>query len=590
MGLIFRIPSRILSPILSRLRPLIRRPDGSTPSGSLIASLMALLTVLATAVAGLQQKASVEDDTATRRAELIANESIATEVGATIQIDGDYGLFRRWAEQRQRAAWAQQLSTDPTVPNRELMAALAQTDSEIADFVARQTPLLQPPYLDPAIGSPDAVGYAADRNTGPSILGREMRDAEAQVADAWSAKASSYVTALTLVAVALFFLGLSSTVSTMARPMLALAGVLLGLISLGWTVALTTQPAGRIPQSAIDKVVQSRVDLDKATGATTPELTAEERKHYDAALAAAEQAVQESSDYLVARLARAQAALTLANALIVDSGPGEESQRLLALALDDYRIVAGERPDDYITWWNLGVAAYFADAFDESVEATDRALEIAPDQFVLYFNRALAELALGNQSSVDSDVERGLQVFANSALDANAGLFVREDFGLGRVAKLRTKDADAILAIQRRLREGQVALVALGSPSPDGSAPPASSVVLSTLLPDPAGLRTGTTVANGATIGRTEGVGFRLTVGLEASEARTLSVRLWRDGLQDASYSVDKPWPAGPSEAPIDLVTPYGYAWTPLEPGEYEVEVYLDGATRARLHWTVTGP
>ena len=587
MGLILRLGRLIIRPLSGM--PLER------PGGATIAFVMALLTVLATGVAGLQQDASHKDDQANRRAELIANEAVGQDVGSVVQASADYGVYRRWYEELLRTSWAQtQLQVNPLGPNAPYLQALVSADAAIAAWTTENATLLQPPYFDAATRVSDFVSYGADRSAA-TIRAREQRQVEAEASNAWSAKSTSYITVLTLLAVALFFLGISSTLSTQARFPLAAAGTLIGVVSLGWTVLLALDGVDRVPDASIEQVVTASVESQKGTGFGRADLKPG-RPHYEASIAAANSAIEASPDYLSAYLIRAQAKLQLGNTIISREGDGDESRELIQAAYDDYRVYSQQRPEDPATWWNLGVTAYLAGDFQASVDASTKSIEIAPKQFPVYLNRALAYLALNNTAGADADVAKGIEVAVTSGLDSNASFFVQEDFGLAKAAERREKlqrveEANQIRAIQKRLREAYVALRAVGRPDPDPNAPHVKRLDVVMIGVNVNGeVAAGNALAAGATVQQADGSGVRLTLGLAMDRERVLSIRLFADGFQDASYSIDQTIAAGESDHLIDLLSPYGRAGFPLQPGQYLVEFYIDGATRGQFAWTVAAP
>jgi tetratricopeptide (TPR) repeat protein len=564
------------------------RSSGGRPSGAWIAIIMALLTVLATGVAGLQQHASLEDDAANREAELIANEALGSEVGTVIQSQSEYGIYRRWYEELLQANWAQnQLVANPLGADAAFLQALIGVDTAIAEWATEQTPLLQPPYYDPETRVSDFVSYAAER-TADTFRAREQRAIEFDASNAWSTKATTYITVLTILAAALFFLGIASTIRTAARGPLAFGGVALGVLALVWTIAALLDPIERTPSAAVDEVVRGNVALQKGTGLAQADLE-QARPHFDAAIDAANRALGEDNGYLSAYLLRAQARLNLGNTMISKEGDSDESKALLEGALSDYRLFADERPEDPATWWNLGVTAYLAGEHQESVDASTKSIEIASNQFPVYMNRAIALLALGRVEEANRDVDRGLEVAISSGLDSNTSFFVREDYGLAQLAEREPEQTDAIRAIQKRLRETHVALRALGSGTPDPNAPAIGQISGVMIGVNALGeVVEGRTVEAGGTVGQVDGSGVRLSVTGTMDRDRQLSVRLFVEGLQDGSYTIDRTWPATEEEMKVDLLSPYGRAGFPLAPGAYSVEVYVDGTARGTFNWSVT--
>jgi hypothetical protein len=113
------------------------------------------------------------------------------------------------------------------------------------------------------------------------------------------------------------------------------------------------------------------------------------------------------------------------------------------------------------------------------------------------------------------------------------------------------------------------------------------SLVTLRIAPD-GSVRESQPVAAGAPSGDPDAVGYRLR--LQSSGVRDgsmLSARLTLNGIEDAGYSTDVPWPAGKTEATVDLLTPFGKAHYAVDPGAYELQVYVEGATVATLSWSV---
>lgn len=581
MGLIVR-----LARIFSGLR--VRNTEG--PRGSVIAFIMALVTVLATGVAGLQQYSSQRDDRANREAELIANEAVGTDVSAAVEANADYGIMRRWQEELFQQTWAQQqLSADPLGPASPLLQAMATSNSQLADWASTQSGLLQAPYFDAQNKTTDAIAYGADRSAA-TFRAREERLAATDESNAWSAVSTRYVAILTMLAVALFFLGIASTAERAARPGLTLGGSLLGLVALVWTISSVASGVDRIQGSAIDRLVDGNVALTKGTGYASTDVE-KARPFLEEAIRGADAALEQDSDYASPLLLRAGARLTLANAILAKGQDTDETRSLINDALDDYRSYSALRPEDPATWWNLGITAFFAGQYQESVDASTKSIEISPNQFPVYLNRAIAYLALGNKSAADADVESGLRVVAASGLDSNASFFIREDAGLERLAARRPNEADAIRAMQRRLREVYVAYRATGQGTADAGAPEvkvdSASLIGVTLNGE---VIAGKAIENGASFGQAEGGGVRLTLAGSMDKDRVLSVRVWNADQLDPTFNVDHGWDAGTDSLSVDLMSPYGRAGFAMSPGKYFAEIFLDGATRGRFAFEVIAP
>lgn len=553
-----------------------------------IAVTMAILTLAAAGVAFLQGGASARSNQANRTAEVIGEQAVGEEVGRQFRAIADYGVFRRWAEQIYRSAGAyNQLVADPDAEGAALYGALTAVESDLSEWVRQQSILTQPPYFDEETFLVDIFGYEAVEKVAPAIEGVQRREAELAVADQWSTKAASYVTILTLLAVALFFLGLAASLGRSSRPYLAGMGAALGLLALGWTAAVAVTDVHRTPDDAIEQVVVAYRELAQGASSLT-ELTEENREHNLAAVEAADQAVAADPVYAEAQLIAAETRIALATAQYLGpDGPDGQTQGLLDGADAAMVRYLALRPDDYSAWWNLGWARLLGGDAAGSLSATDEATALSPDHFTLYLNRALARLRGGDLTAATADVEVALEVAHATDLDSNASFFVVADRNIGRLAELWPEEADALTEMQRRLREGQVALRVLGAPVPQAPGVTLEDVSLSVLrLAETGELEEGTAVADGDSISASGAHGLRLSLPRPAPGG-TLSVELWRNGFRDAGYAQDVDLAGEGATLTLDLLSPYGQAGSDLDPGAYELELYLDGTTVTHLSWEV---
>ena len=558
-----------------------------------VAVALAVLTVLAALVAGLEAQASIASSLAQREADRIGMAASGQQASAVLQAGEAYGVYASWLEELQRTTFAQnELVRDPSSPDLVELQTRAAADQRIAAWAKSQSPLLQPPYFNATTNVGDFAAFQADLINGPAALASEQQSAENNVAAAWQAKANTYVTILTILAVALFFVGLASTVRGRTARWLVGAGLCFGVVAGGLTVATALAVVGRIPVAAIQEVVAAEVAFARAPNVEgSGALTAAAQSDYTSAISDASQALASDPTYLSASLTRALAEVAYGDALVFSgSGPSDAATTELRGAIADYRTYLGGRPEDYAGWWNLGWAAYLVGDQPASIDATDRALLLSPGQFVLYLNRSLARLALGDAAGSRDDLDQALSLAAIDKSDTAEFYLGESDFDIGRLAELRPQEATTLLAMQLRLREAQVSLRVLGHPSPATDAPALGPVTLRAVaLGRYAGgqLSPGSTILDGAHVATTDAVGVQVGVAATAGLAgRTLSARVWIDGLPRPEYSTDLTVRVG-GAATFDLLSPYGRAGYNLDPGRYSLELYVDGARRAALEWTV---
>jgi hypothetical protein len=257
--------------------------------------------------------------------------------------------------------------------------------------------------------------------------------------------------------------------------------------------------------------------------------------------------------------------------------------------LADYRLVAERQPDDDSVWWQLGWTSLLRGDLEASIEASGRSIDLQPDEFAVYLNRAIARLLAGDGPGATADVDRSIELLGGRQGASSAAYLAGTDYELGRFAQLHPAQADGLLAIRERLREAQVGLRTAGSPvaSPEAPALPAAVVRTVEIGRYAYGrISEGPPLDDGATIDATAGVGLRVELPVAPElAASTLSARAWIDGHLRPELAQDLTLDGTAVE--IDLVSPYGYAGFDLDPGAWEVELYVDGATRHRLGFTV---
>ena len=556
---------------------------------------LAVLAVLATVVAGLETQASIESQRHQREADRIGLEAAGRSSTAVIQVGTAYAVYQRWYEEIVRANWASdQLTRNPNGPNTTLLETLRKADTDLQAWARSQSPLLQPPYFDPATNQSDFSKFQAAMEDGPNYDATYHREVEAQVANDWEAKANAYVTVLTILAVALFFLGLASTLGRRARVLLSVAGGVFGVVSLAWMAGIALTPVYQPSETAIGQLVASQTTYSETPFAPSGSALAQDvTDAYVKALTQGDAAIATDPAYTAAYEGRAEIRTSYGDAIFFSgSGPTDLSTQLLKGAMADYQHYLDAKPDDYAAWWNLGWAAYLVGDMPASIDATNRALELAPTQFTLYINRALARLASDDGRGANADMDTAIALAARDKSDSASFYLGESDFDLGRLAQIRVAEARPLLAMQLRLREAQVALAVRGRPVPASDAPPLDgvSVVPVSMGPLSGGTMTeGTPLSNGRHVDGAENVGVRIRLPADSALAgRTLSARLWIDGKPSAEYTTDRALD-GSAQA-IDLVSPYGRAGLSATPGAYHMELYVDGAQRFLLDWTVDAP
>ena len=226
------------------MEPLVPMVD-ETPRNRfeyVVAVLMMVATLLGVTVSFLENQASVREDGAARAAEVYAIQTMAGIVQNGYRSDYEAGLvydsisFGELSLARQfgqLTAWQQ--------GEGELAAELEHEAGRLEAMrqalLPHSTLLSDPRYAPQGDGNLPDFSRWMDDGMAPILELLALQNASVEERDSWRAKATTYVSILTLSAVALFLYGLSLVTKRRVRLVFALVGLVLTIGSALWTVA-----------------------------------------------------------------------------------------------------------------------------------------------------------------------------------------------------------------------------------------------------------------------------------------------------------------------------------------------------------------
>jgi tetratricopeptide (TPR) repeat protein len=342
--------------------------------------MLTLVSVFAALVTLLQNYASLQSSD-------LAQQSSYTAVNAT-------GEFYRFGLDAAQGTDVQQLHADYV--QREVRAdtkarALrmgGQTDlaaeydldarrwREAAQRVAESDPLLA------EYGS-DAALYRETLSR-PAYVDEEREHTLLEQSRAWNSKANSYVAVLSTLSVALFLSGLSLTLSSRLRYLLAAAGAGLTAACALWVLVIFMGPVPVIPEEAIQRFVDGRIQYNLAVSRDEDPVDA--IKYFDAAIDAAPEYARA---YFYRSLANTDKSL---NKRHLDT----------QLAIDDARTALKLGNVSSPVYGNLGWLYYLNGQYNTALQETRTALAMSPDECYLPFNNGLILLALQRADEAQS--------------------------------------------------------------------------------------------------------------------------------------------------------------------------------------------
>ncbi|HZU86342.1 MAG TPA: hypothetical protein VFF78_02590, partial [Anaerolineaceae bacterium] len=294
-----------------------------------------------------------------RDAQILAIQGLGSRTAGSIRTGYDQsGAYQRWLELNTQATLAEQ-NDDPLAAERYLAAR---------DQVAQLSPMLQPPYFNAEEDIyPDVAGYEVDTYLLESITLTEKFANQYNLKSAWFDKANTHLVHITILAVALFLFGLSTTAKTkISRMVFAGVGVALSLFVLVWMLLVYSQPVKGLSDEAITAYARG-VGLAY-------------RGDNQQAIQSFDEALKLEPQYINAAKERALAQLSLGDLQAAATG-------------FEQAIGLGDRSAD--TYANLGWTYYLLGRFDFAIDASRKALAVTPDETWVRGTVALSLLVSG---------------------------------------------------------------------------------------------------------------------------------------------------------------------------------------------------
>ena len=241
---------------------------------------------------------------------------------------------------------------------------------------------------------------------------------------------------LSTLSVALFLAGLSLTLSSWLRIMLALAGAGLTLVCGVWVLVIIVASVPRIPEAAIQQFVDGRIkyNLDSARGTSYSDAIAD----FDAAL---QSAPAYSQAYFYRSLANTDSSLV--NRHLDTQQAIDDAQRALSLGYTSSSV-----------YGNLGWLYYLNGQYNSALANTETALSQSSNDCYLTFNHGLILLALGRPGPASDAYTAAIDCAERQSSDSRFNYFL--DTGvvdLNDLEQARPDLQDTIDPAIKRLKE-----------------------------------------------------------------------------------------------------------------------------------------
>jgi len=535
----------------------------------IIAFLIAVVTVLIAVISYLQSDAGARDDAANRDTKRYALEAFGKQVSGDARVNFDYNRAYQSYYEMDLLAQAAEVVDDQAAAQRYLA---------LRDSMTGLSPMLAPPYFDAAQGVPNVSAYESDTYLVEITTLKERFAAASIVKDAWDTKANTYIVHLTLLAVALFLYGLSTTISgNTTRWIFSGVGSVVAVVATVWAAGVFLQPVKDLRQCLAP-------DGTAAIDAYAQGVGLAYQDKYDPAITAFDKALSCEGAYANALTARGDAHL---------------AQGKYDLAAADYEKARAAGNESTSLTGDLAWTYYLQGRFADSVAMNRTALAVDPSELWIQYDLGLSLLASGDTAAAQKEYQTGMDLAAKQVADAKAAGQEPPSYLWWGIEDA----ANGLDDLQTTLETGEgtppVASIANPEPVKTTAADLATqlksySVALEYTGQPPAGAPTGTVGAftfaenilddqgNFVDYAPAESFAYGLdevAVLFDYSglhDGQDVLFKVYIDGEEDPSWRVIEPWSLGESGSAEKLIS-FAYSNTQvLQPGLYTVEMYVD--------------
>lgn len=221
--------------------PVVQEEPTSNRYKTLIVVLTVFTTVLTAVLAALQSDASIRADIANRQSQYLAIQASGELHRAGLEGNYEFNVFGDYLKNLQEATVLQLTALEQEQEGRKDSAKITREQADIAqaraDAGVKFSALFSDPRYAPASDAdmPKADQYLLDLSAESNEIVAQQNAAADDYAK-WDRKSDSYITALTILAVAFFLFGLAQAVkSARMRLTFAVFGTVIILFTLFYT-------------------------------------------------------------------------------------------------------------------------------------------------------------------------------------------------------------------------------------------------------------------------------------------------------------------------------------------------------------------
>lgn len=379
----------------------IELPDeevAKDPFNMRVTMLVVAITFLGSIVAYLQTRSGNREEVAARNAQINATRGIGAQLEVAAETTSAYQIFVQGSSYDRRAtiARARARIAGTGTPEGKALTAEAQRWEQVKQAVSPLSPMLseqkyleKEPYVNP---------YFDDRYVGPNLVAIRQA-AQSEEIGAWGSKSNSYVAVITILAVALFLLGLSLTIGGQVRTVLAIPAVAIFATSIVWTGIIA---AGRVPRTP-EKAMKHVAEGDR--------LSSVGYLDFKGAIAEYTKAIEIRPDYAYAYARRGNAHFLKGSPEVAQGATGFVSitdPASLKASIADGQKAIDLGFKDTVIYSTQGFQNFLVGDYEKALELTSEALKLNPRLAPVWANLGLIHAARGSQEEADKGFTRAL--------------------------------------------------------------------------------------------------------------------------------------------------------------------------------------
>ena len=403
--------------------------------------VMTLISVFAALVTFLQNHASLRSSDLAQQSSFNAVNATGLFFRAGLETAQGTDVLQRYEDYIQRSVRADTKARTLMMGAQPDLAAQYSRDAERWRLAAEEVAAADPLLVD---YEQDAVSYRENLSR-EAYVEEEREHTLLDQSRAWSNKANGYVAVLSTLSVALFLSGLSLTLGSRLRILLAAAGSGLAMLCTLWVLVIFFTSVPVIPDDAIQAFVDGRIKYNEAL-AYEEDLNAARREFNDA--------IELAPDYGRAYFYRS---LTHTDASVLTRA-GDTQQ-----GIDDglAAVALGNKSTPVLG--NLGWLYYLNGQYNSALQYTEAAWTNSPQDCYLAFNYGLINMALGNttegERTYDQAVDCALRQSSEARFRSDVDTGVQK---LNELAEIRPDLADSLEPAIVRLKEALASVVMYG--------------------------------------------------------------------------------------------------------------------------------